>query len=214
MAVANELPLDARSPNRVETATFGLGCFWQPDAEFGVIPGVVRTRVGYAGGTTDAPTYSDIGDHTEVVQIDYDPQRVTYDELLDVFWNRHNPRIQSPTKQYQNVGLYHTTAQRESIEVFRDRVAEKHGPVKTRIEEFEQFQLAEHYHQKYRLRRVPLLISTLATVYDDDQLVNSTVAARINGYVAGYGTTGQLHDEIGDFGLSPTAEDILINFVE
>lgn len=214
MAVADELPMDAHSPGRVETATFGLGCFWQPDAEFGVIPGVVRTRVGYAGGSTDAPTYRDIGDHTEVVQIDYDPDQITYDALLDVFWNRHNPRIQSPTTQYQNVAFYHTSDQRESIEESRDRVVGDQGPVKTRVEAFERFHLAEHYHQKYRLRRVPLLVSFLATVYDDDQLVNSTVAARLNGYVAGYGRSGQLRDELGEFGLSPTAEDVLLDIVE
>ena len=75
--------LDAAAPARTETATFALGCFWCPDAQFGILPGVVRTRVGYAGGTTENPTYHDLGDHTECVQIDYDPRALSFDQVLD-----------------------------------------------------------------------------------------------------------------------------------
>lgn len=212
-AAANELPLDARSPAHAETATFSLGCFWQPDAEFGVLPGVIRTRVGYAGGTTPDPTYRDIGDHTESIQIDYDPDQISYSSLLEVFWRRHNPRIQSPSRQYQNIAFYHDDDQRDQILDSRGRLPE-HDAVKTRIEALDRFYLAEHYHQKYRLRQTPLLISNLATVYSDAQLVNSTVAARVNGYAAGYGTMGQLQEELPDFDLSPTAEELLLDRVD
>ena len=76
---------DERAPRYgTETATFALGCFWGPDVTFGAVEGVVRTRVGYAGGTTADPTYRDIGDHSEALQVDYDPDAVSFDELVDV----------------------------------------------------------------------------------------------------------------------------------
>jgi len=77
---------DAAAPDPAETktATFALGCFWGPDVTVGAVEGVVRTRVGYAGGTTADPTYRDIGDHSEALQVDYDPDAVSFDELVDV----------------------------------------------------------------------------------------------------------------------------------
>jgi methionine-S-sulfoxide reductase len=83
--------MDREIAVRMETASFALGCFWGPEARFGVINGVVHTRVGYAGGTTPHPRYRDLGDHSETVQVDFDPAVITYAELLDVFWKSHNP---------------------------------------------------------------------------------------------------------------------------
>jgi len=91
-----EIPYDQKM-NELdsETATFALGCFWGPDASFGALEGVVRTRVGYAGGTTEGPTYKMIGDHTETIEIDYDPAVISYRELLEIFFDSHNPYSQS-----------------------------------------------------------------------------------------------------------------------
>ena len=89
---ANNLPpIDAAAPSNIETATFALGCFWSPDARFGVVPGVVRTRVGYAGGNTQNPSYHDLGGHTESIQIDYDPTQTSYKTMLELFWANHTP---------------------------------------------------------------------------------------------------------------------------
>lgn len=98
---------DAQAPasEMTETATFGVGCFWGPDAQFGALDGVVRTRVGYAGGTKIDPTYHSLGDHTEVFQLDFDPDVVSYTDLLDHVFRSHDPRSQTRKTQYQNIVL-------------------------------------------------------------------------------------------------------------
>src|SRR5271156_6214558 len=104
----------------METATFGAGCFWGVEARFQQVPGVIETAVGYAGGTLDNPTYKDVctdrTGHAEVVQVEYDPAQVTYDQLLDTFWGNHNPTTlnrQGPDvgTQYRSVIFYHSPEQ-------------------------------------------------------------------------------------------------------
>lgn len=196
--------IDADVPARVETVTFAMGCFWCPDAQFGIIPGVVRTRVGYAGGTTPSPTYRNIGDHTECVQIDYDPSVLPYERVLDLLWAGHNPCFGTGIRQYQSAIFYETEAQRKAIEAGRDRMEEKLGkPVKTQIRKLTGFKIAEDYHQKYELRCTEGLIEEFRALYPDPaEFRNSTAAARVNGYIAGKGTKAQLETEIGRLGLS------------
>lgn len=79
-------------------ATFALGCFWAPDAYFGATKGVIRTRVGFTGGSKGAPTYRNLGDHTEAIELDYDPNEISYKQLLDIFWEIHDPTART-TKQ-------------------------------------------------------------------------------------------------------------------
>jgi peptide-methionine (S)-S-oxide reductase len=107
---------DALAPGRTATATFGMGCFWGPDARFGAVDGVVRTRVGYAGGTDPDPSYYSLGDHTEVVQVEYDPDALAYEDLLEVFWANHDPFSSPYKRQYRGVALAHDDAQREAAE--------------------------------------------------------------------------------------------------
>lgn len=83
------------------------------ESRFGILEGVIRTRVGYAGGKTDAPTYRHMGDHTETVQIDYDPGRITYEELLKIFWESHDPESRPYSVQYKNAVFFHNAAQEE-----------------------------------------------------------------------------------------------------
>ncbi|WP_435364370.1 peptide-methionine (S)-S-oxide reductase MsrA [Haloarchaeobius sp. DYHT-AS-18] len=200
------LPLDAAATSETETATFGLGCFWGPDARLGVRPGVVRTRVGYAGGSTPSPTYRDLGDHTEVVQVDYNPTATSYRDLLDWFFQAHNPRANSPIRQYDNLVLWHDEAQREAVEAAVAEREARRGRLTTRAEPLDSFTVAEHYHQKYRLRSAPAVFDALAATYNDAAIRESTVAARLNGLVAGYGSLALLDDEGGEFGLP---EDLL-----
>ena len=169
------------------TATFGMGCFWGPDARFGAMPGVVRTRVGYAGGTTPDPSYHDLGDHTEVVQIEYDPEELSYDDLLDTFWSNHAWASSARKRQYRGVVLAHDDEQFETARERRDELAERTGDaVATDIERLDEFYLAEDYHQKYELRSTPVVGDELAELYGD-AFVDSTVTARLNGFVAGHG---------------------------
>jgi peptide methionine sulfoxide reductase msrA/msrB len=95
------IPIDQNMEDiSTETAIFALGCFWGPDASFGALEGVVRTRVGYAGGTTENPSYKIIGDHTETIEIDYDPNIISYQELVEIFFDSHNPYTNSYSRQY------------------------------------------------------------------------------------------------------------------
>lgn len=174
----------APPPERTRTATFGLGCFWTPAARFGALDGVVRVRVGYAGGTTSDPTYHDLGDHTEVVQVDYDPGRLRYADLLRVAFDAHDYRHQPRARQYQHVVL-HDPGQDEAVQRFvADHVADPDA-VATRVETLDGFTPAEEYHQKYRLRSHHDLRAFEG--YDDRALRESPAAAKLNAAAAGYG---------------------------
>ena len=178
------------------------------------MPGVVRTRVGYAGGTTDNPTYHSIGDHSETIQIDYDPNLVTYSELLAVFWNSHNPSTRSFSRQYRSIIFYHNEQQqRLALDTKQREAADK--TVYTEIASFSEFFLAEDYHQKYYLRQVKQLAAEFMAKYPDaDEFTASTAVARVNGYVGGYGTIEDLQEELKFLGLSAEGEDAISKLAE
>jgi peptide-methionine (S)-S-oxide reductase len=177
---------------------------------------VVRTRVGYTGGTTDSPTYERLGDHTESVEIEYDPSRISYKELLDLFWASHTPTLEPYARQYMPAIFYHTEEQRRLAIQSRDREAARaDGPIYTEILPAGRFYQAEDYHQKYWLRhRMDLMEEFRAYYPDDADLIRSTAAARVNGYVAGYGTPEALKTELESLGLSPEAGEALLKMVE
>ena len=142
-------------------ATFGAGCFWGVEAAFRQIDGVTATAVGYEGGRLENPTYEDVCSHTtghaEVVEVRYDPERVSYDELLDVFWAKHNP-TQSNRQgwdfgdQYRSVVFVHDDEQREAAERSKaslDASGRYRRPIVTAIEPAQTFYRAEEYHQRY-----------------------------------------------------------------
>ena len=146
-------------------ATFGAGCFWGVEEDFRKLPGVLQTAVGYSGGKTENPTYEDVCSdetgHAEVVEVEYDPAKVSYDKLLDVFWNGHNPtqlNRQGPDvgTQYRSAIFFHTPEQETAAKASRERL-EKSGrfnrPIVTEITPASRFWRAEEYHQKYFEKR-------------------------------------------------------------
>jgi peptide-methionine (S)-S-oxide reductase len=146
-------------------ATFGAGCFWGVEEEFRMVSGVRATAVGYSGGSLKNPTYQDVCSdetgHAEVVEVDYDPAAVSYDRLLDVFWNGHNPtqlNRQGPDvgTQYRSVIFFHTPEQEAEARASKERL-EKSGrfarPIVTQIVPAEPFWRAEEYHQRYFEKR-------------------------------------------------------------
>ena len=176
---------------------------------------MVRTRVGYAGGDKEDPTYSSLGNHSETVQIDYDPAQISYAELLDLFWASHSPTARPFSMQYASIIFYHDEEQKRLAEESLDREAARRGaPIYTEIRPYTRFYLAEDYHQKYRLRGDRALLTEFQRIYPDPaDLVASTAVARVNGYLGGNGSLAQLQAEIDELGLSPAAQERLLERV-
>jgi peptide-methionine (S)-S-oxide reductase len=176
---------------------------------------VVRTRVGYAGGTTRNPTYHNLGDHSESVEVVYDPSRISYEKLLEIFWASHDPASRPWSRQYMAAIFYHDEGQKLLAERTRDREARRIGrAVHTGIFPASVFTPAEEYHQKFQLRRHPELMKGLLAAYPDPKdLVSSTAAARLNGYLGGHGTYAGLAAEIDGFGLPPEGRKTLLAIV-
>lgn len=146
-------------------ATFAAGCFWGVEETFRTTLGVTTTRVGYTGGVTEAPTYDDVcsGEtgHAEAVEVTYDPTRVSYDELLKIFFENHDPtqvNRQGPDigTQYRTAVFYHNEAQRTAAETMKQELdaSEKYKrPIVTHIVPAVTFYPAEDYHQQYLVKR-------------------------------------------------------------
>ena len=145
----------------MQTATFAAGCFWGVEGEFRKLKGVVSTAVGYSGGTLQNPTYEDVctdrTGHAEVVLVEFDPAQISYEKLLDVFWNIHDPTTlnrQGPDagRQYRSAVFYHTPEQQAAAVKSKEQL-EKSGkfkkPIVTEITAAGPFYRAEEYHQQY-----------------------------------------------------------------
>ncbi len=171
--------------------------------------------MGYAGGITKNPSYHDLGDHSESVQIDFDTSRISYRELLDIFWKGHNPTRDSWSRQYRAAIFYHNEEQRKAAIETRDRLAsEAAGRIFTAIEPYSGFSIAEDYHQKHSLRLYPEVMNEFRAIYPDmKNLINSTAVTRVNGYLGGYGSCYSLKEEIESFGLSQKTKETLTSVV-
>ena len=177
---------------------------------------MIRTRVGYAGGTKKNPTYHNLGKHAETIQIDYDPAVISYEKLLTVFWNAHNPYAPSWSRQYMSILFFHSDEQKRFAISSKNREeARTKGRIFTKIISLAEFYLAEDYHQKHRLRSERDLMNEFKGMYPaEEDFVNSTAAARVNGYLDGYGTLEDLLEELPGLGLSPEAGIKLIEIVK
>lgn len=146
-------------------ATFGAGCFWGVEAAFRRVPGVLDTAVGYMGGHLERPTYRDVCSdrtgHAEVVQVEYDPEQVSYEALLETFWSCHDPtqvNRQGPDfgSQYRSAIFFHTPEQQAAAEVSRVELQASgrfRRPIATEIVPAATFWRAEEYHQQYLEKR-------------------------------------------------------------
>jgi peptide-methionine (S)-S-oxide reductase len=164
--LVNDTPLQPPFPAGLETAIFGMGCFWGAERKFWQTEGVYTTAVGYAGGFTPNPTYEEVCSgrtgHAEVVLVVFDPTKVGYEDLLRVFWEGHDPT--QGMRQGNDVGTQYRSAiyvtsdvQRKAAETSRDAYQERlteagHGEITTEIAEAPTFYYAEDYHQQYLAR--------------------------------------------------------------
>jgi peptide-methionine (S)-S-oxide reductase len=164
LAAASLFAADTAKPmitqtNQTELATFGGGCFWCMEAVFERLPGVKAATSGYAGGHTEKPTYEQVCTHTtghaEVIQVEYDPGKVSYEQLLDLFWEAHDPTTLNRQghdvgDQYRSIILYHNDAQKQAAEKSKSAAASHFSnPIVTQIEPLKKFFKAEISHQDY-----------------------------------------------------------------
>jgi peptide-methionine (S)-S-oxide reductase len=163
MRTKEKTPFVNTSTNKdgLETATFGAGCFWCVEAVFQRLEGVETVVSGYAGGKVENPTYGQVSEgntgHAEVIQLTYNPNVVSYPELLEVFWKTHDPTTLNRQgadvgTQYRSAVFYHTTGQRELAEQYRkelDASGAYNRPIVTEIAPMDKFYEAEDYHQNY-----------------------------------------------------------------
>jgi peptide-methionine (S)-S-oxide reductase len=149
----------------MKKATFGAGCFWGVEATFRKVAGVRSALVGYSGGSFENPSYEDVCSgktgHAEVVQLEYDPSEASYEDLLEVFWNCHDPTTvnrQGPDigTQYRSAVFFHDTDQESAAITFKEKLQSSGrypSPIVTEITAAEAFYPAEDYHQRYLEKR-------------------------------------------------------------
>ena len=148
-------------PENAKLATFGSGCFWCTEAIFQNVEGVIKVESGYAGGKVKNPTYKEVCSgltgHAEVIQLTYDPNEITYDELLEIFWKTHDPTTLNQQgadvgTQYRSVIFYHDDSQKQLAELYKEKLDKSEAfsnPIVTEISPYTIFYKAEDYHQNY-----------------------------------------------------------------
>lgn len=165
-AVGTDSSTNTTSTNEtVQKATFGAGCFWGVEAAFRQIKGVISTAVGYSGGNYNNPSYKDVctgrTGHAEVVEVTYDPSRVSYEDLLKVFWENHNPTTLNRQgwdigTQYRSAIFFHTPEQKAAAIASKEALEASNKyrkPIVTEVEPASAFYMAEDYHQQYLEKR-------------------------------------------------------------
>jgi peptide-methionine (S)-S-oxide reductase len=160
--ISKDMTTNTNSSNTTtDTATFGTGCFWCTEAIFQQLDGVIKSTSGYSGGHVDNPSYKDVctgtTGHAEVIQVVYDPKKITFDELLEVFWQTHDPTTLNRQgndvgPQYRSVVFYHSEEQKEKAEKYKAELNKSgafNDPIVTEISPYTKFYAAENYHQDY-----------------------------------------------------------------
>ncbi|XP_007046726.2 PREDICTED: peptide methionine sulfoxide reductase A5 [Theobroma cacao] len=178
------------SDQSLKTAVFALGSFWRSEAVFGCLNGVVRTTAGYAGGSKINPEYRSLGDHAESVLVEYDPSEINFRQLLEIFWSSHDPRQvfgQGPDvgNQYRSIIFTNGTeeARLAAMSKEREQTKSRNSIVTTQVQQLGSFYPAEPEHQKFELKRHPLLLQLIGNL-PEDELERSNLATKLNGYAA------------------------------
>ena len=176
---------------------------------------MVRTRVGYAGGRRPDPTYRDLGDHTESLQVDFDPARISYGRILDLFWEAHDPEAVASCTQYKSVLFVADDEQQRLALESKVRLESRIGAtVRTEIRRLDRFWPAEDYHQKHELRHAGEVMASLRLLYPEETAFReSTAAAKVNAHVAGELSLSDLRAELAALGLRAEGGDRLTRVV-
>jgi len=163
----------------------------------------------------EGPSYGHMGDHTETVQVDFDPGRITYAQLLEIFWDTHRPTSRNGSRQYMNAIFYQDDEQRRVAMESKIAMEQKiDGTIRSQVLPLRLFTMAEDYHQKYILKQNAKLKNEMSRIYPQHRdFVASTAVARLNGYAGLNGTRDQLSREVETLGLSAQGKRILSEMV-
>ena len=212
--------IDKMMPRRLDSAFFGMGHFFDSEPQFGIMKGVWKTVVGYSGGRYKTPSYEDLGDHVEVVMVEYDPLTLSYGQLLDIFLNGCSYRGETSLPQNSSVQNFLCAFVKNEFERRLAQAAIARYELRTDIENsikvaaHKTFYKAEPWCQKHFLRMRPPLMEELNRVYpDEDCLIQSTLATRLNG-ILGLRSLQEtsafcVPDDFEFYDLSGCATDIL-----
>ncbi len=193
----------------VETVYFSMGCFWGTEAMLGSCPGVLHTRVGFTGGRTPDPVYEDYGDHVETVEVTYDPEILSFSDLLEHFWTHHNSRAKPVFGEFASA-CFTTKAEQQALALSRQEAVRKTGretPVHTAILPLTIFYPAEDFHQKYYLQQDPDLLDQLPV---RDRL-STPIATKLNALAGRAGDRRQLSESLIPLGIRPEQSEVLFH---
>ncbi|MBA9077796.1 peptide-methionine (S)-S-oxide reductase MsrA [Rufibacter quisquiliarum] len=204
--------IDLNPSAATQTFTLAMGCFWGAESLFGALEGVIRTKVGYAGGTTPAPTYRQLADHIESVQVTFDSEVIALGQLLEVFFAHHTPTKPPRKRQYTSALFFHSEQQKEQMEKALAQAETTFAlPVLTELLPYQTFYDAEERHQKWKLRRAPEFMLALQKYYPNFGDFNqSTAVTRVNGFLSGSGRQEVLLEELPILGLSYPLQNKLL----
>jgi methionine-S-sulfoxide reductase len=194
---------------KLRKAYFAMGCFWGSEAMLGSCPGVMFTRVGFSGGSLPDPSYSAIGDHVETVEVLFDPEQVTYSQLLDHFWSHHNARTRPIFRQYASA-IFTVDAEQERLaKEVRERRRAQGGsdPLLTAIKPLERFYPADPGHQKYYLSQDPELLAEMPR--DGDAKMQTRLATKLNALIGHEGDRAALKASLEELGLADEQAEAL-----
>ena len=197
-------PLTAPSHKR---AYFSMGCFWGSEALMGSAPGVVLTRVGFAGGTLENPSYSAIGDHVETVEVIYDPEQIDYSTLLRHFWTHHNARAKPIFRQYASAVFCSSQEQIDAAKAVREEWQTKgDDKVLTAVLPLNKFYPAAENHQKYYLQQDAKLLQSLP---GEEHRLHTVLATKLNAVSGRSGEREILEQTLSELGVDSKAQSVL-----
>ncbi len=192
--------LMAQQRPELRRAYFAMGCFWGSEAMLAGCPGVEFTQVGFSGGTTPDPSYSVIGDHVETVEVSYDPQKISYLQLLDYFWRHHNAHAKPIFRQYASaIFTLEPDEARMATELRKARRSAQGEPLLTAVIPLQRFYPAEMSHQKHYLQQDSELLGRLPR--QGEQRLNTRLACKLNALLGSGGEQNDLQLALTELGL-------------
>lgn len=199
-----EFPVIEEQGKNFKTATFGMGCFWGPSAEFAMVDGVIRTRVGYTGGKSTMPSYDDLGNHIEVIEVDYNPAVITYEGLVKAYFEYYDATVRPYSQRVKSVVFYRTNKEKRIASNIKAQVSKQvNQALFTEIDPVDVFYLAESEHQLSYLKKETSLYGEITQIFPDEELqLLSVLASKLNGIIAGFGSEEQVLLVLKDSGLS------------